>query len=77
MPGPHGPGWGGDTPAGTVPVGGGPQPGEDGQDAPVVAAGGGQAELGEAVGDVGLDGLGAEEELLADAAVGPALGHVP
>jgi hypothetical protein len=39
-------------------MGGGRQPGEGGKDASVVVAGGKQVELGEDVGDVGLDGPG-------------------
>ena len=49
--------------------------GENGEDAPVVRIGGGQAKLGEDVGNVLFDRADGQEELLGDAGVRAAFGH--
>ena len=51
----------------------GPEEGEHGVDAPVLAGVGGEVELAEDAADVRFDGLAGDEELLGDAAVGLAL----
>jgi hypothetical protein len=55
---------------------GGPQPGQDGQDAPVVVRRRLQMQFGQQGRDVALDGLLGESQVPGDGGVGTAFGHV-